>query len=188
LEEVKKILPNYVLQVEEMLKEGNVPDAIELCQEGIEAYPTYIVGFLLLAEAYELSNDADSVAIILNGAKEIFANNKTLKMYYNRFKQTGELGYIFPKSKLPKSNDFFQKVSESIHVTGFVKPAVSEILEEPEDLTEQNPEIPPTEFMAELLVRQEKFVEAVETYEKLKLVNPEKYDYFQSKINEIKSR
>jgi tetratricopeptide (TPR) repeat protein len=181
----EKILPTFVLSAAKALSDGKSDIAIELCKNGIENFPEYPIGFILLAEAYEHSGDLDSVQIILSGASDLFPTNKTVLSVKKRFAQTGKLGYIIPnpiQTSIP--DNIFNKLRNSISATGFVKPNPSDLPEEIEDLTQQNPEVPASETLAKILAGQGKIVEAIDMYKRLAESHPSKADYY---FNEIEA-
>lgn len=182
----EQILPTFVLQAATALAEGDSEKAIEICQKGIDVYPDYPMGFLLLAEAYEKAGDDESVKIILAGAYELFPYNKTVIKVKKKYEISGKLEFIATR-QIPIDDNIFNKFKSSISQTGFVKPDLTELPEETEDLTLQNPEVPATETLANILAGQGKIQEAIEMYERLQIANPEKFDYFSQKIDELKA-
>ena len=181
-----KISPDYILDAEKAYLEADFRQSIKICKTGIEEFPDYLMGFILLAESFEAAGDTDSANIIFNGAKEIFPGNKTLISISNHHADTGFLRYDKVKANTFLKENIFQKFERSIQDKGFVKPKPENLTEEPIDLTEHNPEAPVSENLAEILVRQKKFKPAIEMYLKLISSNPEKTDLFIQKIELLK--
>ena len=62
------ITPLFAVDAEELLDQGLIDDAIELCKLGLEAYPGYPAGEAVLARCYKLSGDSDKANEILDNA------------------------------------------------------------------------------------------------------------------------
>lgn len=78
------ISPLFAVDAEELLEQGNVQEAIELCLKGLEVYPGYPAGEALLARAYKILGDSNKANEILASAIEKNPLNKaldTLKKY-----------------------------------------------------------------------------------------------------------
>lgn len=181
-----EISPAYVLQVEEELISGNFSEAIELCSMGIEAYPDYPLGFVLLTEAYDLSGDTVSADLVFNGSFDLFPGNKIFLSLKKYFDETGHYSAIIPNKIEDENENIFGKFQNSISQSGFAKPRPEDIPEEIEDITERNPELPVSESLAELLAKQGKISESIDMYLKLIEQNPDKTDFYQNKLESIK--
>jgi tetratricopeptide (TPR) repeat protein len=186
---MNETLPTFVLSAEKALLEGKYKYASDLCKKGIEQYPDYPIGFVLLVESYELSGDTDTANIVFSGARELFPYNKTINSIAKRHSESGRYSLIEhsePITETEQPKDLFNKFKSSISQTGFIKPKPEELPEEIDDLTEQNPEVPASDYLAEILVKQGKIAEAIEMYLRLLEDNPEKIDIYLDKIESLK--
>ena len=73
------ISPLFAVDAEELLENGQVQEAIDLCLRGLEAYPGYPAGEAILARAYKLSGDEDKANTILEVAIEKNPLNRALE-------------------------------------------------------------------------------------------------------------
>jgi hypothetical protein len=87
----EKISPLFVIQAEKELISGNPLKSIELCKRGLQFFPDFPIGYLLLAEAYEKLNDLENCNQILNEAYSKFPNNAAIKSALNRRTETGSI-------------------------------------------------------------------------------------------------
>lgn len=85
------ISPLFVVQAEKELNSGNPFKSIELCKRGLQFFPDFPIGYILLAEAYEKINDFESSNQVLNEALAKFPNNAAIKSALNRREATGSI-------------------------------------------------------------------------------------------------
>lgn len=85
------ISPLFVVQAEKELNSGNPLKSIELCKRGLQFFPDFPIGYILLAEAYEKINDFESSNQVLNEALTKFPNNAAIKSALNRREETGSI-------------------------------------------------------------------------------------------------
>lgn len=79
-----EISPLFAVDAEELLEQGKVQEAIDLCLNGLEVYPGYPAGEATLAKCYKLSGNSEKANEILNIAIQKNPFNKaldTLKKY-----------------------------------------------------------------------------------------------------------
>lgn len=79
-----EITPLFAVDAEELLEQGLVDDALELCKLGLEAYPGYPAGEAVLARIYKVSGNSEMANEILETAMIKNPFNKaleTLKKY-----------------------------------------------------------------------------------------------------------
>ncbi|MHA8098662.1 hypothetical protein VR479_05130 [Aquirufa aurantiipilula] len=81
-------------------------------------------------------------------------------------------------------DDFLQNLPSIARPKKHVSDEDTDVL----DLAELKNVIPVSETFAEILERQEKYERAIEMYEKLSLIKPEKSLYFASRISELKHK
>lgn len=74
-----EISPLFAVDAEELLENGQVQEAIDLCLAGLEVYPGYPTGEAVLARAYKMTGDADKANEILEEAISKNPFNKALE-------------------------------------------------------------------------------------------------------------
>lgn len=75
----------FAIQAEQLLNEGSVDEAIELCSKGIELYPDYPSAYFLLANAYITKGDLLKAEETINKGLELFPTFELLNDLKNNF-------------------------------------------------------------------------------------------------------
>ncbi|MHA8060801.1 hypothetical protein PQG22_05945 [Aquirufa beregesia] len=88
------------------------------------------------------------------------------------------------KEQLQVIDDFLQNLPSIARPKKNLKEEDSDVL----DLAELKNATPVSETFAKILERQEKYERAIEMYEKLSLIKPEKSLYFATRISELKHK
>mgnify|MGYP005821664079 CR=1 FL=1 len=83
--------PVFLIEAESALENQNFARAIELCKRGIEFFPDYYLGYVLLIEAYEGIKNFDEADKIFNSATNKFANNLFFREIARRREKFGSL-------------------------------------------------------------------------------------------------
>ncbi|MGB9701112.1 MAG: tetratricopeptide repeat protein [Candidatus Kapaibacteriota bacterium] len=120
------ISPLFVVQAEKELNSGNPLKSIELCKRGLQFFPDFPIGYILLAEAYEKINDFESSNQVLNEALTKFPNNAAIKSALNRREETGS---ILVQEKMDNSE--IEVSDDSVYKEEII------LIEELEELEEQ---------------------------------------------------
>ena len=81
---MEDISPLFAVEAEELLEEGKLEDAIELCKKGIEAYPDYPSAYTILASAANRLKNYDLSLEYLKKALDEFPGNKVIKGTYSK--------------------------------------------------------------------------------------------------------
>ena len=76
---IMEITPLFAVDAEELLDQGLVDDALELCKLGLEAYPGYPAGEAVLARCYKVSGNSEMANEILETAMLKNPFNKALE-------------------------------------------------------------------------------------------------------------
>ena len=76
----KPPVPSFAVTAVSMLKKHQAVDAARLCASGLEFYPDYIAGYLLLAEAYSALNQTIDARLILDEAQRRFPRHNVPKI------------------------------------------------------------------------------------------------------------
>lgn len=77
----------FAVEAEQLLLAGMPEEAIELCNQGLEAYPKYTAAISVLARAYATLGNKEEADNIINSIKEHLPANvfKNIKEAYNEF-------------------------------------------------------------------------------------------------------
>ena len=197
--------PKFALHVRDMLEGGNPADALALAQAGVEQYPWYPTGLLMLSRSYEaLGRPFDAllalrkVELLLPDAplvKDALARLEMLQAQsYEQSMQPEEVpphpsdapadssGIVDP----PRAEENMDTLVERLQTAGPVQPDPQQLSEEGEKV-----EPPPTEpgivsaTVAEIFVQQGEYGEALRTYRKIIRQHPEYFEKYSGRIDEI---
>lgn len=75
----KRPAPSFAVTAASMLQKQEAVDAARLCASGLEFYPDYIAGYLLLAKAYAALHQGDDARLILDEAQRRFPRHNVPK-------------------------------------------------------------------------------------------------------------
>lgn len=104
------ISPLFAVEAEELLEDGKIQEAIDLCLEGLDAYPGYPTGEAVLAKAYKLIGDDEKANERIEKA---VSRNPTLKSFNAVKNSTKEELIEQTKSRLkPKQTDSLESLSD----------------------------------------------------------------------------
>jgi tetratricopeptide (TPR) repeat protein len=81
LQNISDIGPLFILDVEDLIGQKLYDDALELCLEGLKAYPEYGTAHLLLAQIHELKGDSDTAEQTVASISDRFLSNRALQNY-----------------------------------------------------------------------------------------------------------
>ena len=70
--------PLFAVEAQELLDQGKVQEAIDLCNEGLKVFPNYQAAVGILAQAYKQIGDDEKANQTLNDAIEKFPTSKSL--------------------------------------------------------------------------------------------------------------
>jgi tetratricopeptide (TPR) repeat protein len=188
------------------LDNNNTSSAIEILEQGLREYPDYPTPYFILGKAYILTGEYVKALKCYKKGSELIHSNETYEYYakvVENMKRQGtpfELrGIGFPdelheslnregesKNFLIEENlgELAERISQAkIPVTGEEnKPAEYEM----KDFSDNSLIV--SETLAKIYITQGEVGEAVSVYEKLKIKNPEKADYYSQKISELKEK
>ncbi len=74
------VRPSFAREALELLDKGQAEPALHLAAEGVRTYPTYLGGYIALADAYAALGYADDAKVILNEAKRKFPMNSVVEL------------------------------------------------------------------------------------------------------------
>lgn len=100
------ITPLFAIEAQNLLNDGKVQEAIDLCKEGLIAFPNYAAGEGVLARAYKMIGDESKAEQTLNSAITRNPFNKGLKSIKKQKLKIPDFKIEPPK---PKSPDEIEK-------------------------------------------------------------------------------
>ncbi len=175
------ISPLYAMLAERLLKSGKTVEAIEMCEQGIEAYPRYYTGYLLAAKAYIAAGRyADAGVICRKGLENMPSSEGLRKAMQNaaelvRAKTPAQASLRSPEristdeiaeyARLARAleNAKIPPVLDSSSMSAGIS---SEINEASDSLLEEKPPFV-SATIAEIYARQGALAEAIAAYESL---------------------
>ncbi|HNX78698.1 MAG TPA: hypothetical protein PKJ24_02395 [Prolixibacteraceae bacterium] len=189
--EILKLLKNSAL-----LSEGTLPQTAQLVSD----YPWFAAGWALYARNLEITGNSGS-ADILNKVALMAPDRKWLRNLMKgsslsekqvRLPEEYQIPELTGEESTRLSASGKSRLIEDFLESGarFNTFAEDESSSHPVDLSEKAAALTDeivTENFANILVRQKKFTEAIEAFQKLSLKYPEKSIYFAARIEEIKN-
>lgn len=91
--------PIFLLEAEKSRENNDFERAIEICKRGIDAFPDYYLGYVLLIEAYESIGNFKEAENVFKSASMRFANNLFFRQIARRREKYGSL--ITQKGQTP---------------------------------------------------------------------------------------
>lgn len=181
--------PLITYKASKELEANNYKEALKLLSSAIEKFPKHATAHFLHSLASAYNDDFETAKDLLSKGDDLFGESSTTEYYQ-------------------KLIDKIKRESEGISVSfdDTVNDVLNETFLEPEDFDPSNdmelledefeqpkdqsnnlePESIVTETLAEIYASQNNFDEAIEIFEKLKIVRPELVEKFDNRINDIK--
>lgn len=88
---MEDISPLFAIQAEKALQANNPQLALEICRRGIQFFPDYEIGYVLMAEAYEMMGNHTERDKIIEEIQKKFPNAITTKAIEQKIKSEGSL-------------------------------------------------------------------------------------------------
>ncbi|MGK9477624.1 tetratricopeptide repeat protein [Melioribacter sp. OK-6-Me] len=178
-----------------LLDEGNVNEAIEILNKGLELYPDYPTAYYIRAMAYAYFGKVMEARKDVHTASALYENSFSGKYYLEMIdKIENEIKSLeglkirkFFNDKNDTKNSIEDKLDELAEVLS--KARIKYNPDAGDDTVVALPEIQKTrivtETMAKIYEAQKNYKEAIAIYRDLAKSNPEKAGYFKQKIEEI---
>ncbi len=132
---MEEISPLFAIQAEKALQSNNPQLAIEICRRGVQFFPDYQIGYILMAEAYEMMGNTAERDKLIQEIHQKFPNAITTKAIEQKIKTEGTLLKEFEDRQI-SSSEFELKNEENVS-----EPFYSEFLtpeNAPSELNENN--------------------------------------------------
>lgn len=185
--------PLLVYKAAQEIEERNISNAIELLNTSIEKYPYYATAYFLLATALAYNNEYDKISEMISKGSNILDDDETALYYTNLVEK-------IKRENAGIDNSFEETISdvldESFHVddSEFYNFDDLNLVDEKIEDTKQIPTATKskitegtivTETLAEIYNSQGNYTEALDIYERLLKLQPDKSVKFNKKILEI---
>jgi len=132
---MEEISPLFAIQAEKALQSNNPQLAIEICRRGVQFFPDYQIGYILMAEAYEMMGNTAERDKLIQEIHQKFPNAITTKAIEQKIKTEGTLLKEVEDRQI-SSSEFELKNEENV-----TEPFYSEFLTQenaPSELNENN--------------------------------------------------
>lgn len=190
--------PLFARVASSIIEQGNIAEAITILEKGIELYPNYPSAYFILALAKAYAGDEKPAKeLVLNG--NTFINSEETKNYY--LEKIDKIIAERNSLKEVKRPAFLEAGSESVDSEESIENRLEILAEQLSkarikyvpDLNQQTEiEIPEykgkkiiSETIAKIYESQKNYKEAISIYKELIKINPNKSEYYNSKIAEI---
>lgn len=195
------------------IEKNNIDDAIRILSEGLAYHPDFSVAYFLLGKAHTIKGNYGQALKFVKKGSELIHSPKTFDYYLREIDAIKKQRQLFNVSRwADNANEKFsntttnaanqteeKKKSESIEetlnkLTAEIDGASNQIKEAKKQITENRlkdyskNDLIVSETLAKIYVTQGEFKEAISVYKKLKVKNPDKEAYFDSKISELNAR
>lgn len=192
--------------------EANIPDkAIEILDDGLKNYPEYPVAYFLLGKAFTIKGLYSQALKYVKRGSELIHSPKTYDYYLREIEAIKKQRSFFKATRWeddmavePVTDSAIKEIEDSLKtlppITESIKKLNEEIMEAKETIQKAKEDASPpaksftasnmivSETLAKIYINQGEFHEAIAVYEKLIMKNPDKQDYYEIKIEEVKIR
>ncbi len=194
------------------IEKNNLDSAIDILTEGLKNYPGFSVAYFLLGKIHTLKGNYSQALSFIKKGSELIHSPKSFDYYFNEIDEIKKQRSFFNISRWaeygndnnPANPDTTQSknyrtitdetTEETLaKLTKELEGASQSIKEAREKIEENrlkenlNSDLIASETLAKIYTNQNEIQAAISVYKKLIMKNPEKGNYFNSKIEELKS-
>lgn len=209
--EYNKNSPLFVRIAHNQIEANNPDKAIEVLDDGLKNYPEYPVAYFLLGKAYTIKGLYSQALKFVKRGSELIHSPKTYDYYLREIEAIKKQRSFFKATRWEDEikedavlDNNIKEIEDSLKtlppVTESIKKLNEDIMEAKETIQKAKEDASPSsksfaesnmivsETLAKIYINQGEFQEAIAVYEKLIKKNPDKQDYYEIKIEEIKIR
>ncbi len=209
--EYNKNSPLFVRIASNQIEDNNPDKAIEIIDEGLKKYPEYPVAYFLLGKAYTIKGLYSQALKYVKRGSELIHSPKTYDYYLREMEAIKKQRSFFKPARweddikeeeMPDSS--LKEIEDSLKalppITESIKKFNEELMEARDTIQKAKESTAPlaksftdsnlivSETLAKIYINQGEYQEAIAVFEKLMKKNPDKKDYYEIKIDEIKIR
>lgn len=209
--EYNKNSPLFVRIAHNQIEANNPDKAIEILDDGLKKYPEYPAAYFLLGKAYTIKSLYSQALKYVKRGSELIHSPKTYDYYLREIEAIKKQRSFFKATRWEEeikedavSDNDIKDIEDSLKtmppITESIKKLNEELMEAKETIQKAKEITSPSsksfaesnlivsETLAKIYINQGEFQEAIAVYEKLIAKNPDKKDYYEIKIEEIKIR
>jgi tetratricopeptide (TPR) repeat protein len=194
------------------IEKNNLDNAVNILSEGLKIYPEFSLAYFLLGKVQTLKGNYSQALSYIKKGSELIHSPKSFEFYLNEIDTLKKQRSFFnisrwaefanetlsSKEKFSSSNNIDEKSDGTIEetltkLTKEIEGATESIreakikIEESRYKKDLDKDLIISETLANIYANQNELQEAISVYKKLLKKNPEKENYFNSKIEELKS-
>jgi tetratricopeptide (TPR) repeat protein len=204
--------PLFARVAENEIEKNNIDEAIKILTEGLINHPDFSVAYFLLSKAHTIKGNYGQALKFVKKGSELIHSPKTFDYYLREIDAIKKQRQLFNVSRWadsandnfsnlnpthtnkPESNGPAESIEDTLNrLTTEIDGATKSIKEAKKKINDtrikeySNSDFIVSETLAKIYITQGEFKEAISVYKKLKLKNPEKENYFNTKIDELKT-
>lgn len=205
--------PLFARVAENEIEKNNIEEAIKILTEGLINHPDFSVAYFLLSKAHTIKGNYGQALKFVKMGSELIHSPKTFDYYLREIDAVKKQRQLFNVSRWADSaNEKFLMANpeqvnntEKENPTESIEETLNKLTAEIEGTTQtvkeakkkieetklkafSNNDFIVSETLAKIYITQGEFKEAIYVYKKLKQKNPEKENYFDSKIAELRAK
>ncbi len=183
------------------IENGNYLEAIKILDDGIDIYPNYPSGFLVLSIAKAYEGKEEEAKIVAKVGADLIGDGKTLSAYekkiaaiiHERNSISDVLRPSFVEEKkeaIVSEEDLALEDKLDLLAKKLSKAKIipkEDVAEDAAGLPEFTGKMIVSETLAEIHIKQKNFAEAISMYEELLNQKPEKVEYYLQRISDIRT-
>ncbi len=207
--------PLFARVAENEIEKNNIDSAIKILTEGLINHPDFSVAYFLLGKAHTIQGNYGQALKSIKKGSELIHSPKTFDYYLREIDAIKKQRQLFNVSRWANSanenenlntlnsavtnksensnskesiEETLNKLTAEIEGTSKVIKEAKKKIEDNRIKEYSNNDFIVSETLAKIYITQGEFKEAISVYKKLKVKNPEKENYFDSKIAELKAK